>query len=76
LRHSAERGARLGRPIVVGVSRKRFVRRAFDVRDDDLDALDAASVAASIDAIRAGANVVRVHNVGLLTAALALYTKQ
>lgn len=76
LRHSAELGARLGRPIVVGVSRKRFVRRAFDVRDDDLDALDAASVAASIDAIRAGANVVRVHNVGLLTAALALYTKQ
>lgn len=76
LRQSGELGARLGRPIVVGVSRKRFVRRAFGVRDDDLDALDAASVAASLDAIRSGANVVRVHNVGLLRAALALYTKQ
>jgi dihydropteroate synthase len=76
LRHSGDLGVRLGRPIVVGVSRKRFVRRAFGVGDDDLDALDAASVAASLDAIRAGANVVRVHNVGLLRTALALYTKQ
>jgi dihydropteroate synthase len=76
LRHSGDLGARLGRPVVVGASRKRFVRRAFGVRDDDIAALDAASVAASLDAIRAGANVVRVHNVALLRAALALYTKQ
>jgi dihydropteroate synthase len=76
LRHSGDLGARLGRPVVVGPSRKRFVRRAFSVHDDDIAALDAASVAASLDAIRAGANVVRVHNVALLRAALALYTKQ
>lgn len=76
LRHSGDIGARLGRPIVVGASRKRFVRRAFGVHDDDIAALDAASVAASLDAIKAGANVVRVHNVALLRAALALYTKQ
>jgi dihydropteroate synthase len=75
LRHSGDIGARLGRPIVVGASRKRFVRRAFGVHDDDTTALDAASVAASLDAIRAGANVVRVHNVALLRAGLALYTK-
>jgi dihydropteroate synthase len=75
LRHSGDLGARLGRPVVVGASRKRFVRRAFGVHDDDLTALDAASVATSLDAIRAGANVVRVHNVALLRAALALYTK-
>jgi dihydropteroate synthase len=75
LRHSGDISARLGRPVVVGASRKRFVRRAFGVHDDDLAALDAASVAASLDAIRAGANVVRVHNVALLRAALALYTK-
>ncbi len=75
LRHSGDIGARLGRPVVVGASRKRFVRRAFGVHDDDLAALDAASVATSLDAIRAGANVVRVHNVALLRAALALYTK-
>jgi dihydropteroate synthase len=72
LRHSGDLGARLGRPIVIGASRKRFVRRAFGVRDDDLAALDAASVAASLEAIRGGANVVRVHNVALLRAALAL----
>ncbi|TMQ12371.1 MAG: dihydropteroate synthase [Deltaproteobacteria bacterium] len=76
LRHSGDLGARLGCPVVVGPSRKRFVRRAFGVRDDDIAALDRASVAASLDAIRAGANVVRVHNVALLRAALALYTKQ
>jgi len=76
LRHSGDLGTRLGRPVVVGASRKRFVRRAFGVHDDDIAALDAASVAASLDAIRAGANVVRVHNVALLRAALALYTKQ
>lgn len=76
LRHCGELGAHLGRPVVVGASRKRFIRRAFGVRDDDLAALDAASVTASLDAIRAGANVVRVHNVALLRAALTLYTKQ
>ena len=53
-----------------------FVRRAFAVRDDDLAALDAASVTASLDGIAGGANVVRVHNVALLRAAIALYTKQ
>jgi dihydropteroate synthase len=75
LRHCGELGARLGRPVVVGASRKRFVRRAFRVQDDDTAALDAASVAATLDAIAAGANVVRVHNVALLRAGLALYTK-
>ena len=76
LRHSGELGARLGRPVVIGASRKRFVRRAFRVQDDDITALDRASVAATLDAIAAGANVVRVHNVALLRAGLALYTKQ
>jgi dihydropteroate synthase len=76
LRHCGDLAARLGRPVVVGASRKRFVRRAFGVEHDDIAALDDASVAASLDAIRAGANVVRVHNVALLRAALALYTKQ
>jgi len=76
IRHSGDLGARLGRPVVVGPSRKRFVRRAFGVRDDDVTALDAASVSASLAAVAAGANVVRVHNVALLRAAIALYTKQ
>jgi dihydropteroate synthase len=86
IRHSGDLGARLGAPVVIGASRKRFVRRAYAVgaptgsdqgihvsdRDPDLAALDAASVTASLDAIAAGANVVRVHNVALLRAALAL----
>lgn len=76
LRHSGDLGIRLGRPVVVGPSRKRFVRRAFGVRDGDLPALDAASAAAGLDAIAAGANVVRVHNVALLRARIALYTKR
>ena len=76
LRHSGALAARLDRPVVVGASRKRFVRRAFGVHDHDLAALDAASVSATIEAIAAGANVVRVHNVALLRAALALYTQQ
>lgn len=75
LRNSGELGARLGRPVVVGPSRKRFVRRASGVHDDDLAALDVASVTASLDGIAGGANVVRVHNVALLRAAIALYTK-
>ncbi|HSR98540.1 MAG TPA: dihydropteroate synthase, partial [Kofleriaceae bacterium] len=75
IRHCGDLGARLGRPVVIGASRKRFVRRAFGVQDDDLPALDAASVTATLDAIAAGANVVRVHNVALLRAGLALYTQ-
>jgi dihydropteroate synthase len=75
IRHCGDLGARLGRPVVIGASRKRFVRRAFGVQDGDLPALDAASVTATLDAIAAGANVVRVHNVALLRAGLALYTQ-
>ena len=51
-------------------------RTVADELAERLAALDAASVAASLDAIRAGANVVRVHNVALLRTALALYTKR
>lgn len=76
LRHSGSLAETLDRPIVIGASRKRFVRRAFGVQDDEPAALDAASVEASLEAIRAGANIVRVHNVGLLRAALALYTQE
>ncbi|HET9620406.1 MAG TPA: dihydropteroate synthase [Kofleriaceae bacterium] len=89
IRHSGDLGARLGRPVVIGASRKRFVRRAFAIgepvadpvadpdnrvvdRAAELAALDAASVTATLDAIAAGANVVRVHNVALLRTALAL----
>jgi dihydropteroate synthase len=75
----------LGCPVMIGTSRKRFLRnviaasRAERVGDDNareitLQDLDAATVASSILAIENGAHAVRVHNVSLLHAALAVYT--
>jgi len=100
LRHAGDLGRQVGRPVVVGPSRKRFLRRLLgapqggDSRkgavppqdaaghrssplgaDPDLLALDVASVAACLGAVRSGALVVRAHNVALLRAALAVYTK-
>ncbi len=74
LRHAGALGRSLGCPVVVGASRKRFLRRLIG-GDPDLAALDAASTAASLGAVHAGARIVRVHNVALLRAALAVYTR-
>ncbi|MEO8700691.1 MAG: dihydropteroate synthase [Kofleriaceae bacterium] len=73
LRHAGDLGRVLGCPVVVGPSRKRFLRRI--IGESDLASLDAASVAACLGAAGAGAHVVRVHNVALLRAALAVYTR-
>jgi dihydropteroate synthase len=80
LRHAGDLGRALGRPVVVGPSRKRFLRRIVEsvgpiASEPTLDQLDAASVEASLAAVRSGARVVRVHNVALLRAALAVYTR-
>lgn len=78
LRHAGDLGRAVGCPVVVGASRKRFLRRIVapvDPTDVTLDQLDVASIEASLGAVRAGANVVRVHNVALLRAALAVYTR-
>lgn len=77
LRHAGDLGRAVGCPVVVGPSRKRFLRRMLETAGSasDMSALDAASVAACLGAVRAGAHVVRVHNVALLRAALAVYTK-
>jgi dihydropteroate synthase len=51
----------LGQPLVVGVSRKSFLRRAIGDREpDDREWATAAAVTA---AVLAGAHVVRVHGV-------------
>jgi dihydropteroate synthase len=81
LRHAGDIASTIRRPIVVGPSRKRFLRRLLgvdgaSVQDMNTDALDAASVLASIAAVRAGAHVVRVHNVALLRTALTAYNKE
>jgi dihydropteroate synthase len=80
IRRTDDLGRALGCPVVVGPSRKRFLRRLIAVPPGaspaaELAALDGASVAACLGAARAGAHVVRVHNVALLRAALAVYTK-
>jgi dihydropteroate synthase len=77
LRHGGDIAVTVGRPIVVGASRKRFVRRVAGLTDRaSPEALDAASTLASIAAVRAGAHVVRVHNVALLQTALTAYNKK
>jgi dihydropteroate synthase len=66
--HAGDLGRRLGCPVVVGPSRKRFLRAGLS-EPTELD-LDRATVAACLEAVRAGAHVVRVHNVALVAAAL------
>jgi len=76
LRHAGDIGTEVGCPVVVGPSRKRFLRKLLGPGPDaDPLALDVASVAACLGALRSGALVARVHNVALLRAALAVYTK-
>jgi dihydropteroate synthase len=77
IRHAGDIGREVGgHSVVVGPSRKRFLRKLLpDAEKADPLALDVASVAACLGAVRAGALVVRAHNVALLRAALAVYTK-
>ncbi len=79
LRHAGDLGRAVGCPVVVGPSRKRFLKklvaRSPTAGEVTLEQLDAASVEASLGAVRSGAHVVRVHNVALLRAALAVYTR-
>ncbi len=74
IRHTHDLAHALGRPVVVGPSRKRFLRRILGGEPSELE-LDAASVAACLAAARAGASVLRAHNVALLRAGLTVYTK-
>jgi dihydropteroate synthase len=75
LRHAGDLGAVLGRPVVVGPSRKRFLRAELGDSPTELD-LDRATVAACVDARRAGAKVFRVHNVALLHGAWTAYNNK
>jgi dihydropteroate synthase len=63
-----------GRPVVVGPSRKRFLRSMVP-GEVTLELLDVASAAACVGAAVAGASVLRTHNVALLRAGLTVYTK-
>lgn len=67
----------LGRPLLVGVSRKSFLRRVLErelkglVRDGEAD-LRNATVAACTTAVLGGASIVRVHDVASAVAAAAV----
>jgi dihydropteroate synthase len=74
LRHAGDLRRTVRRPVIVGPSRKRFLRRLLG-GDANVTALDAATVGACLGAVRGGAQVLRVHNVALLRAALAVYTR-
>jgi len=53
----------LGRPIVLGASRKRFLGEILGI--DDPKERDAATAATTVMAVTAGAHIVRVHRVGV-----------
>jgi dihydropteroate synthase len=55
----------LGYPVLIGASRKRFLREYYK----DTDA-DEATVNVSLRAVKSGADIVRVHNVALMSKAL------
>ncbi|MFV0415710.1 MAG: dihydropteroate synthase [Chthoniobacterales bacterium] len=58
---SLERFSALGRPILVPISRKGFIREYLGSEDNE--SLDVGSVAAMLSAARRGADILRVHNV-------------
>lgn len=72
LARAGELGARLGRPVLVGPSRKRFLGelsgRPVDDRDD-------ATVGAALAAVAAGADLVRVHDVKRVRDALVVFER-
>jgi len=73
LRHVARIAAETGRPVVVGVSRKRFIaaidERAKDAGKDRLG----GSIAAALLAAQSGAAMVRVHDVAETVQALKVW---
>ncbi len=70
IRRSGELGRRLGVPVMVGPSRKRFLGELTGLPTGERDA---ATVGACLAAACAGAHLVRVHSVELLAPALKVY---
>ncbi len=60
----------LGYPVMVAVSRKRFIARAYGIDDEDPKARDEASAQEALMACELGASVVRTHNVAATVKAL------
>jgi dihydropteroate synthase len=68
-------GFALDRPVVIGPSRKRFLRHLLEPEPTEAD-LDRATVAVCARALEGGPLVLRVHNVALLEAALTAYNNE
>lgn len=64
-----------GRPVLIGPSRKRFLRRLLPESATAQD-LDSATVGAALAAVRGGAQLLRIHAVALLRPALAVYIRK
>ena len=60
----------LGRPVLVGVSRKSFIAKMLGADAVHADALSQGSVVAAVWAVAHGANIVRVHDVAETAPAL------
>ena len=73
LQASGTMASALAAKVLIGASRKRFLRALLGPAPSLADQ-DAATVGASLAAIAAGAHAVRVHNVALLRPALTVYT--
>jgi len=71
IRHAGDLAARTRCPVVLGPSRKRFLAKM--IGSTDPKDLDAATVGACLAGVAAGANMLRVHDPGLLRAALVVY---
>jgi dihydropteroate synthase len=72
IRHAGDLARRLGRPVVLGPSRKRFLARL--TGRSDPAGLDAATLGACLAGLDAGAHVLRVHAPGLLRATMIVYS--
>ncbi len=70
-----ELGRATGRPVLIGPSRKRFLRRLLPENASALE-LDMATVGACLAAVRGGAQLLRIHAVALLRPALAVYIRK
>ena len=76
LHEAGAMGRRLGRPVLVGPSRKRFLRAslAATATAQPTEAeLDAASARACLSAISGGVQIVRIHNVAMLRPMLSAF---
>jgi dihydropteroate synthase len=59
--------AELGRPVVIGPSRKTFLTKPLTRRDPDVNTRDWATTAAVTAAVLSGAHIIRVHAVREMT---------